>query len=131
MLRLTWGMIKMKLYGFEEARRDARRPKENLVGPQYLSVKQGLVISLMGVLACFGGCRMISDFAGTMDRVANGRPTSEVFYDCAEDVSYTSKLGVVDNATGKSYTVTQETERNHWDNLDYQVRTGRLVLGEG
>jgi hypothetical protein len=37
---------------------------------------------------------------------------------------------LVDNTTSKTYTVTQETERNHWDNLDYQVRTGRLVLEE-
>jgi len=36
--------------------------------------------------------------------------------------------GSVDNATGQRYTITPETERNHGDNLDYQVKTGNLIL---
>ena len=35
---------------------------------------------------------------------------------------------LTDHVTGREYTVVQETERNPWDNLDYQVRTGKLVL---
>lgn len=35
---------------------------------------------------------------------------------------------LVDNATDSKYVVAQETKRNTWDNLDYQVRTGNLIL---
>lgn len=40
------------------------------------------------------------------------------------------KQELMDNTTGKIYAVGQEIERNRVDNLDYQVRTGRLVLEE-
>ena len=54
-----------------------------------------------------------------------------------QDGSYVSLEGMrqreIRRATeeiNKKYTFREESVRNTWDNLDYQVRTGRLVLEE-
>jgi len=105
-------------------------PIEHITNPSR-NRKIGVVALFLAAntLACWGGIKVLAYGVNKIDRIVNSRPASEVLYDSREDVSYTTGPGLVDNATGKRYIVAQEeTERNPWDNLDYQVRTGRLVL---
>ena len=87
------------------------------------SVKAGLIV--------LGSIRLCTIIVTSVLQLIGGRPGHERFYDPANNLSYCSgPEEIVDNSTGKSYTLRQEIVRNSWDNLPYQVRTGKILLEE-
>ena len=85
--------------------------------------------STMGGLAFLGSVRLCTIAVITTLQLLGGRPGHERFYDYTNNLSYCSgPEEIVDMSSKKVYTLTQETVRNPWDNIPYEIRTGRLVL---